>query len=109
VLKSFVWKWDSHEGAPSWLDSVVRPSGSRTLAIGFRQRDARTLSVLWEDGHRDDFDVRDLRLACHCALCIEEMSGRKVLDPKTVRHDVSPRVISSIGNYAIRDRLERWS
>jgi ATP-binding protein involved in chromosome partitioning len=71
------------------------------MAIGFRQRDARTLSVLWEDGHRDDFDVRDLRLACHCALCIEEMSGRKLLDPKTVRPDVSPRVISSIGNYAI--------
>src|SRR5450631_2522733 len=101
VLKSFAWRWDSNEGAPSWLEGVVRPSGSRTMAIGFRQRDARTLSVLWEDGHRDDFDVRDLRLACHCALCIEEMSGRKLLDPKTVRPDVSPQTISSIGNYAI--------
>jgi ATP-binding protein involved in chromosome partitioning len=101
VLKSFAWRWDSNEGAPSWREGVVRPSGSRTMAIGFRQRDARTLSVLWEDGHRDDFDVRDLRLACHCALCIEEMSGRKLLDPKTVRPDVSPQVISSIGNYAI--------
>lgn len=101
MLKSFVWKWDSQEGAPSWLEGVVRPSGARTTAVGFRQRDARTLSMLWEDGHRDDFDVRDLRLACHCALCIEEMSGRKLLDPKTVRPDVSPRVISSIGNYAI--------
>ena len=101
MLKSFVWKWGSQEGAPSWLEGVVRPSGARTTAVGFRQRDARTLSMLWEDGHRDDFDVRDLRLACHCALCIEEMSGRKLLDPKTVRPDVSPRVISSIGNYAI--------
>jgi ATP-binding protein involved in chromosome partitioning len=101
VLKPFVWRWDSNEGEPSWMESVVRPSGSRTMAIGIRRRDARTLSVLWEDGQRDDFDVRDLRLACHCALCIEEMSGRKVLDPKTVRPDVSPRVISSIGNYAI--------
>src|ERR1022692_1969870 len=101
VLKSFAWTWDSHEGKPSWLESAVRPSGSRTMAIGFRQRDPRTLSVLWEDGHHDDFDVRDLRLACHCALCIEEMSGRQLLDPKTVRPDVGPRVISSIGNYAI--------
>src|ERR1017187_490567 len=101
VLKSFAWTWGSHEGEPSWLESAVRPSGSRTMAIGFRQRDPRTLSVLWEDGHHDDFDVRDLRLACHCALCIEEMSGRQLLDPKTVRPDVGPRVISSIGNYAI--------
>jgi ATP-binding protein involved in chromosome partitioning len=58
--------------------------------------------ILWEDGHRDDFDVRDLRLVCHCALCIEEMSGRKLLDPEPIRSDVSPRQIASIGNYAIQ-------
>ena len=101
VLKPFVWSWDSNDGAPAWMDGAVRPAGSRTTPIGFRRRDPRTLSVLWEDGHSDDFDVRDLRLACRCALCVEEMSGRKLLDPKTVRADVSPRRILSIGNYAI--------
>ena len=101
VLKPFVWKWDSNEGAPVWLEGAVRPAGSRNTPIGLCRRDPRTLSILWEDGHRDDFDVRDVRLSCHCALCIEEMSGRKLLDPKTVRPDVSPRQIMSIGNYAI--------
>ena len=101
VLKPFVWKWDGNEGAPAWMEDAVRPAGSRNTPIGLRRRDPRTLSMLWEDGHRDDFDVRDLRLACHCALCIEEMSGRKLLDPKTVRPDVSPRRIVSVGNYAI--------
>ena len=101
VLKPFMWKWDSNDGAPAWMEGAVRPAGSRNIPIGLRRRDPRTLSVLWEDGHRDDFDVRDLRLACRCALCVEEMSGRKLLDPKTVRPDVSPRLIMSIGNYAI--------
>ena len=101
TLKPFVWKWDSNEGAPAWLDGAVRPAGARNKPIGFLRRDPRTLSVLWEDGHRDDFDVRDLRLACRCALCVEEMSGRKLLDPKTVRADVSPQQIQSIGNYAL--------
>lgn len=101
ALKPFVWKWDSNEGAPAWLEGAVRPAGARNTPIGLRRRDPRTLSVLWEDGRRDDFDVRDLRLACHCALCVEEMSGRKLLDPKTVRADVSPRQIVSIGNYAL--------
>ena len=77
------------------------PSGSRTTAIGWRRRDARTLSVLWENGDRNDFDVRDLRLACRCALCVEEMSGRPLLDPKSVRPDVTPRTVTSVGNYAI--------
>ncbi len=102
VLKPFVWKWDSNEGVPGWMEGAARPAGSWNTPIGFLRRDPRTLSILWEDGHRDDFDVRDLRLACHCALCVEEMSGRKLLDPKTIRSDVSPRQIVSIGNYAIQ-------
>ncbi len=101
MLKPFVWKWDSNEGPPAWLAGAVRPAGARNKPIGLLRRDPRTLSVLWEDGHRDDFDVRDLRLACRCALCVEEMSGRKLLDPRTVRADVSPQQIQSIGNYAL--------
>ena len=80
----------------------MQPAGARTVPVGLLRRDPRTLSLLWEDGHRDDLDVRDLRLACRCALCVEEMSGRKLLDPRTVRADVSPRQITSIGNYAIQ-------
>jgi ATP-binding protein involved in chromosome partitioning len=100
--KPFAWTWDTGEGEPAWLESAIRPSGSRTTAIGFRRRDPRTLSVLWEDGQRSNFDVRDLRLACRCALCVEEMSGRPLLDPKSVRPDVTPRTITSVGNYAIQ-------
>ena len=101
ALRPFTWTWHTGEGEPPWVESVARPSGSRTAAIGFRRRDARTLSVLWEDGYRNDFDVRDLRLACRCATCVEEMSGRPLLDPKSVRPDVTPRTITSVGNYAI--------
>jgi ATP-binding protein involved in chromosome partitioning len=102
ALRAFVWTWETNEGEPAWVDTAIRPSGSRTTPVGFRRRDARTLSVLWQDGRRDDFDVRDLRLACHCAVCVEETSGRALLDPKSVRPDIAPREISSVGNYAIR-------
>jgi len=29
------------------------------------------------------------------------MSGRKMLDPNSIRKDVTPRTVSSIGNYAV--------
>jgi len=106
AIPAFVWNWETNEGEPAGVESAVRPMGSPTTPVGFRRRDARTLSALWEDGRRDDFDVRDLRLACPCALCVEEMSGRPVLDPKSVLADVAPQTISSAGNYAI---IFRWN
>lgn len=106
VLKPFSWNWESNAGAPAWVENAAKPTGARNTPIGFMRRDPRTLSILWEDGHRDDLDVRELRLACHCALCIEEMTGRKLLDPKSIRADISPQKITSIGNYAI---LFDWS
>jgi ATP-binding protein involved in chromosome partitioning len=101
ILKPFTWAWDTNEGAPGWFADAVAPGGSRTRPVGLRRRDPRTLSVLWEDGALHHADVRDLRLACRCALCIEEMSGRPLLDPSKVRPDVAPRVVASVGNYAI--------
>jgi ATP-binding protein involved in chromosome partitioning len=102
TVRPFVWTWGTDEGAPAWVESAVQASGSLTTPIGFRRRDPRTLSMLWEDGRRDDLDVRDLRLACHCALCVDETSGRPRLDPTSVRGDVAPQAITSVGNYAIR-------
>jgi ATP-binding protein involved in chromosome partitioning len=106
VIKPFTWNWNTNEGAPAWVETAIKPTGSHNTPIGFMRRDPRTLSILWEDGHRDDLDVRDLRLACHCAVCVEEMTGRNLLDPKTIRSDISPKTITSIGNYAI---LFDWS
>jgi ATP-binding protein involved in chromosome partitioning len=100
ALKPFTWDWETGEGQPLWVEAASRPEGSPTTAVGIQSRDERTISILWEDGQRQEFDVRDLRLACRCALCIEEMSGRALLDPKTVRYDVAPCTISSVGNYA---------
>jgi len=101
VLRPFIWNWETEEGAPGWHESAIGASEATTTPVGFTKRDPRTLSVLWQDGRRDDIDVRDLRLACACAMCVEEMSGRKMLDPNSIRKDVTPRTVSSIGNYAV--------
>jgi ATP-binding protein involved in chromosome partitioning len=60
-----------------------------------------TITFTWEDEHRSIYPARDLRLACRCAACIEEMTGRPLLDPKTVPDNVRARGMKIVGQYAV--------
>src|SRR5712692_8194045 len=59
------------------------------------------LSIVWSDGHKSAYPAKYLRENCRCAVCIEELSGRKLLDPSTIPQDIKPLKISYVGRYAI--------
>ena len=67
-----------------------------------RQHDARTLGITWADGHESRLDVRELRLACGCAVCVDEWTGEERLDRGSVPEDVHPIRIEPVGRYAIQ-------
>jgi len=61
------------------------------------------LTIEWEEGAPGVlFPARALRLACPCAECVEEMSGRPLLRPETVPADVSPRSVQLVGAYGLK-------
>jgi ATP-binding protein involved in chromosome partitioning len=60
-----------------------------------------TITLVWEDDHRTVYPARELRLRCRCASCVEEMTGKPLLDPATVPPTVRARAIKLVGNYAI--------
>ncbi len=60
------------------------------------------VTITWAEDHVGIYPARDLRLACQCALCREEMTGRPLLDPESVPVEVRPVAISLVGGYAIR-------
>lgn len=64
------------------------------------------LGIAWEDGHESYYPGHYLRCACACAHCIEETSGRKILQDDSVPKDVSVVELHPVGNYAIS---VRWS
>ncbi len=55
----------------------------------------------FDDGSRSVFRLRDLRLACPCALCVDENTGERLLNPKTVPEDIRIESVLSIGRYAV--------
>jgi ATP-binding protein involved in chromosome partitioning len=76
-------------------DAAITPSA-------IRQAGPRTLEIEWGDGHRSRYDVRDLRLACACAVCIDEWTGAERLDPDSVPEDVHPVRLDPVGRYAVQ-------
>jgi DUF971 family protein len=64
-----------------------------------------TIAIVWEDEHRTVYRARDLRLRCRCAHCVEETTGRPLLDPAKVP-EVTAAHIELVGQYAISIR---WS
>src|SRR5690606_23989861 len=61
------------------------------------------LLIEWDAaGHAYLYEARALRLACPCAACVEEMSGRPLLEPAAIAEDVRPVSVSLVGTYGLR-------
>ncbi len=72
------------------------------MPTALRQKTASELAITWSDGVESVYDVRSLRLACGCAVCVDEWSGEGRLDPASVPDDVHPLRIEPVGRYAIQ-------
>ncbi|MGH7568473.1 MAG: DUF971 domain-containing protein [Gemmatimonadales bacterium] len=58
--------------------------------------------IRWDEGHEGVYPARVLRLACPCAECREEMTGRRLLDARRVPDDIDGVRVELVGRYGIR-------
>lgn len=58
--------------------------------------------ISWPGGPQAIVPAVRLRDACPCASCIEEGTGRKILDPASIPADVRAVRIDPVGSYAIQ-------
>jgi len=71
-----------------------------------RLDEGRVIEIRWNADHVGAYAARALRLACPCAACVEEMSGRPILDPGTVPAGVRALSLRLVGAYAVH---VQWS
>jgi len=63
--------------------------------------DGGKIICTFEDGSKKFIDPYELRVKCFCAKCVDELSGRRLLNPDEIPRDVYPTSIQKKGNYAV--------
>jgi DUF971 family protein len=59
------------------------------------------LRILWSDGHASRYALRDVRMACRCAACVDEWTHQSLLVPERIPADIRPTAIEVVGSYAV--------
>lgn len=77
-------------------DSKHEPAPKR---IG--RRDVAVLTFEWQDGTSSRVPAAAVRRGCPCAHCVDEHTGRAILDPASVPDALEQREVALVGNYAI--------
>lgn len=62
----------------------------------------QVLELGWPDGQVDRVAYRHLRANCPCAACRDEWTGARILDPATIRPDLTLAGMEQVGGYAVR-------
>ena len=60
------------------------------------------VQITWSDDRTCTFPYRYLRIQCACAFCIEEMTGRKLLNVASVPNDIIAVEYIPVGKYALQ-------
>lgn len=63
------------------------------------------VQILWPEGLAQQLDPYTLRSQCGCALCVDENSGMRLLDPKTIPLDIRILGMELVGRYGIAPRF----
>lgn len=102
IVTPFAWSLADGSGkpAPARVAARVAASGAADRLTAL-DRDDAGLVLRWADGAEQRLADRDLRLACRCAQCRDEMTSARLLDPASVSLDLTVTRIWSIGNYAL--------
>jgi len=64
-------------------------------------RERGILAVLWGD-QQTDLPFVFLRGQCECAACVNEWTGQRILDPRSIPKGISIEKMELVGNYAVR-------
>ncbi len=107
LLESFAHKFDKPLDEPliqAAVDKVVMAIGKQNIAqqeIPEIHFDDKNITLRWKDKQETKVSNLSARLSCRCAVCVDEISGKQLLQKEKIRPDIQPKEIFPLGNYAL--------
>ena len=72
------------------------------IPIEIKKTGAHEITIRWDDGHLSRFPIKYLRSECTCARCVSEVTGLRILDPRTVAEDLTVLGAEHVGRYGVK-------
>ena len=78
------------------------PNPKTPMPVEIERLSDQRIRIKWTDGHEGFYPSFYLRNHCRCAACVDEWSGRRLIQKGSIPEDVKPLKIEGIGRYAIK-------
>lgn len=75
----------------------AKPRAAKVDAAGLPE-----IAIEWSDGKRSTYRPKDLRAACPCASCVDEVTGVRILKAEAISETVRAESVNPIGRYALQ-------
>lgn len=59
------------------------------------------LAIVWPDAHEAAYSPYNLRLQCACAACVDEDTGKKILNEGSIPLDIKITTMNKVGRYGL--------
>ncbi|MCB0271784.1 MAG: P-loop NTPase [Bdellovibrionales bacterium] len=64
--------------------------------------DEKHVLLMWKDGSVSEIPFFDLRLACPCANCVNEATGKRMIEAKDIKQGIEPVGFRPVGKYGLQ-------
>ncbi len=86
------------------IEKLLRELGKRKANIlksPLLEITNRLVKITWEDNTISEISFTDLRQACKCAYCVDEITNKPLLRPENIPQNISIEEINYLGHYAV--------
>lgn len=72
------------------------------IPVEIKKTGTDEITVRWNDEHVSVYPIKYLRAECSCARCVNEVTGMRILDPRTISEDLTVINAEHVGRYGIK-------